>query len=168
MNWKWAILTIGFVFLIGSQSSFAGDEYRCKILQAQRLADSGRLDEAVLVKPGEKFSVERATGEIAGDFIPNGWPGWPARIELIDIGSNHDGFKVVYITPPTPHSHVMTLFIEHFIEDEEKPFVLMNDSEINSGTCVRTDKQDSRIVFNSAMKRLQAQQLMLGRRADVK
>jgi hypothetical protein len=168
MKLNWIILTIAFVFLIGSQSSFAGDEYRCKIIQAQQLTDTGKLKEAMLVKPGEKFSVERATGEIAGDFIPNGWPGWPSRMELIDVGSNHDGFKVVYITPPTPHSHVMTLFIEHYVENEEKPFVLTLDDEVNVGTCVRTDQQDPRIVLNSATKRMQPQQIMLGRRTDVK
>ena len=80
MKLNWIILTIAFVFLIGPQSSFAGDEYRCKIIQAQHLADTGKLKEAMLVKPGEKFSVERATGEIAGDIIPNGWPGWPSRM----------------------------------------------------------------------------------------
>ena len=79
---------------------------------------------------GQSFLVERSTGRIDGSlFEPDRWEVG----KIVDLGSNAQAYKVVFVTPP--HVSVRLLVGDEYQEGPLKRFVLMDNAYVYVGLC---------------------------------
>lgn len=107
----------------------APEDYQCVISEELTLRGDGSLSRyAKPLNIGERFAVNRSTGEVVGGpFIRASI----TKTTLIDSGSSANAFKAVYITL----SDAEILQIEEFAEGKEKPFVAVTLLTVLSGVC---------------------------------
>jgi hypothetical protein len=79
----------------------------------------------------KNFFVDRTNGRIRGDvFSSAGW----TTTQVLDNGSSQQSFKALYLS--SPYVHVRVLVVQEFDEGKSKSFVLLDDGDFISGTCV--------------------------------
>ena len=68
---QWTSFVAGLLFLTLSQSGWATDGYVCEIKSATSVNDVGEIVKsgAYSVTVGTKFSVNRHSGEVVGEFL---------------------------------------------------------------------------------------------------
>jgi hypothetical protein len=123
------------VFSIGLLVSpaFGGTEsYVCSVSSLKTLRDDGALTADNPKDPitGQEFTVDRITGKIIGKYLES--TGYQTRV--LDSGSDQQSFKMIGTSSPG-YLHVLYLQIDEFRKARLKPFVLVDNSLVYSGTC---------------------------------
>jgi hypothetical protein len=126
------LLVISAISGASTLRAFAGGGgYVCRIVSESIINDSGSIE----VRPkhpiiGQDFTVDRASGRIIGRYI--GSQGRDPNV--IEHGSNQQSFKVI-AKNSWGYVHLMLLEVEEYNQGVEKPFLLVDDTEVMSGLC---------------------------------
>lgn len=107
--------------------------YECEFLTASTL-ESGRLVQSKFTKDylANKIYVDHNTGEIVGKFFASSY--WTGEHTLIDRGSDEQSFKVMFLSGGT-YRHVMLLEVMEYAAGPQKPFLLVDDTDVFTGIC---------------------------------
>ncbi|OAI15816.1 hypothetical protein A1507_13410 [Methylomonas koyamae] len=125
------------VLVLISGNAIGGNDYRCTI---ERLSLAGGDSGVVydLYKKnyvGEQFTVERASGVMAG-LLKNSYVTKP---QVIDMGSKENSFKAVTTMRKEQGagagSNVYALTVLEHEEGEKKPFVFLSNEMVFFGHC---------------------------------
>ncbi len=126
-----ALFTIATVAPIESHGS--PGYYICQVSSDAHIKNSGALD-LLRNSPriGEKFSVNKKTGAVAGDiFDALNTP------QLIARGSDQNSFKVLWIQKSAGKNGAFVdyLSIEEFVKGKKKPFGFFSGGLLMTGSC---------------------------------
>ena len=109
--------------------------YRCEVEGFYRFADAQFLPDGGSDLIGQRFAVDRASGETSGFELSN--EGAQERT-VLDRGSNKQAFKVLSVFDVYGrHKAVKYLYIEEFAPSEVKPFFAVSGSWLLTGHCSR-------------------------------
>ena len=126
-------IILALLIVCGSNYAFAIDAYKCTIDYTATLQDNGDIQESDFTKLwlGKEFVVDKGTGRIKGGLSNDNAFGKP---QIIDYGSKEQAFKVLTIFKPS--TTINYLYIEEFNENQEKPFMFIDGTNIFSGKCL--------------------------------
>jgi hypothetical protein len=125
------MLAAGMV-IIGSMSALAqASGYKCTIKQSLKLEKDGSTQPHHLADTyrNKEFIVDRASGRVLGDISYQVW-----NHQVLDSGSDEQSYKSIY-TSQGKYRHIDVLQIEEFQEGAAKPFLLMQGTDMFTGTC---------------------------------
>ncbi|MGS8276881.1 hypothetical protein ACU7AI_02300 [Pseudomonas aeruginosa] len=119
------------IALIGTGNAWALPDYRCTVERTASASESS-LGHMYI---GKQFTVERATGLMAG-ALKNSYVTEP---QVIDYGSSENSYKVVTTMRKNQGagagSSLFALTINEYADDVRKPFVFLSDSDVYLGWC---------------------------------
>lgn len=124
---------IGLSSLASDVSSAYANDYLCKI---ERI-DTSRSSLAEFYQSfiGKEFSVERASGIMAGALKNN----YVLPPEVVDLGSNENSYKVIASLKQGqgagPGSNVYLLTINEYETSAKKPFLFAQNDIVYFGYC---------------------------------
>jgi hypothetical protein len=123
-------LSLVAIWACANVAEAKGNGYICKIVTVGFLQDDGTLEfRAKDPWVGMTFAVDRGSGSIIGDAAStNGW-----HAQVLDPGSEGQGFKMIATTSAL--IHVQYLDVAEYVPGAVKPFVLMDDTTVKTGTC---------------------------------
>jgi hypothetical protein len=118
--------------VVGSSAAKAGQySYSCGVEHVYLVDDKGRIKEnanLIGIMRGERFSVDRVTGKVAGDRIP----AFPVvKSSVLFPGGKGNSFKSYF----QGYNFVSYLEVYEYQDDEGKPFVMHDGDSIFSGFC---------------------------------
>jgi hypothetical protein len=126
------VIAAGMLVIIGSMSGLAqASGYKCTIKHSLRLGEDGSAQPHGLADwyRNKEFIVDRASGRMLGVISSQVW-----NHEVFDSGSNEQSYKSVY-TSQGKYRHIDVLQIQEFLEGAIKPFLLMQGTDMFTGTC---------------------------------
>jgi hypothetical protein len=126
------VLAAGMLVIIGSMSALAqASGYKCTIKRSLQLEKDGSTQphHSADVYRNKEFIVDRASGRVLGDISYQVW-----NHQVLDTGSDEQSYKSVY-TSQGKYRHIDVLQVEEFREGAIKPFLLMQGTEMHTGTC---------------------------------
>jgi hypothetical protein len=128
---KIRLLAIGAA-LVAPQQAVAFSGYKCTIQHSLNLGQDGSTQPHPAAQSylKKEFIVDRASGRMLGDISSNLL--W--KHEVRDLGSDKDSYKSIYTTQP-PYVHVRILQILEFQDGPVKPFLLIENTAMHTGTC---------------------------------
>jgi hypothetical protein len=132
MKYILAVLVMTF-----SMQAFSGKfGYECVVESSYRVSGEGELiRNSTMVFEGEKFSVSRETGEVAGFQAVSSMRA--KQLSVINQGTSEMSFKsIALFSHPNVGGEINVIEIEEFVESDEKPFVMMRGVTIFSGICI--------------------------------
>jgi hypothetical protein len=118
--------------VVSSSAAKAGQySYFCAVENVYLVDDRGRIKEnAILtgIMRGERFTVDRVTGNVAGERIP----AFPlVKSSILSPGGKGNPFKSYF----QGYNFVSYLEVHEYKDGEGKPFVLHDGDSIFSGFC---------------------------------
>ena len=118
--------------VISSSAAKAGQYfYSCAVENVYLVDDKGRIKENARLTGnmrGERFSVDRLTGSVAGGRIP----AFPVvKSSVLFPGGEGNSFKAYF----QGYDFVSYLEVHEYMDGEGKPFVLHDGASIFSGFC---------------------------------
>lgn len=120
-----------FIFLFSSNVLSLSD-YLCEITGVFNVNSEGKVETNILkVFIGEKFSVNRLSGEMTG-ALDNKYVTDPV---VINSGSEENSFQVVNTMKNDVTSNTYSLTIKEFTKENNKPFVFLRNSTVFYGIC---------------------------------
>jgi len=124
------VLVIGTALAERETKAEESSGYKCTIKHSLELGDDGspRPHSSAEAFRNMEFIVDRTSGRLLGDISSQWW-----KHEILDRGSDQQSYKVIYITEPTVH--VNLLQVQEFQVEAVKPFLLVNDTDMHTGTC---------------------------------
>lgn len=126
-----AILMMLLAVLSSSAAKAGQDSYFCAVENVYLLDDKGRIKEnasLTRIMRGDRFSVDRLTGNVAGERIP----AFPlVKSSVLFPGGKGNSFKSYF----QGYNFVSYLEVYEYKDGEEKPFVLHDGASIFSGFC---------------------------------
>ena len=132
---QWTSFVAGMLFLTLSQSGWATDGYVCEIKSATSVNDVGEIvkSEAYSVTVGTKFSVNRHSGEVVGEFLSTTYFNDPL---VLDRGDDEWSFKSVAVDRKRPdNGRLMYISVKEYVDGKLKPFWAHSLGIIYSGMC---------------------------------
>jgi hypothetical protein len=125
------VLVIGTALAERETKAEESSGYKCTIKHSLELGDDGspRPHSSAEAFRNMEFIVDRTSGRLLGDISSQWW----RKHEILDRGSDQQSYKVIYITEPTVH--VNLLQVQEFQVEAVKPFLLVNDTDMHTGTC---------------------------------
>jgi hypothetical protein len=124
------------VLFFGVLDASAGGNYACEITGAFRVEPSGKPNAEVLsVFAGDRFTVDRATGQMSG-ALDNSFASGPI---VVDHGSENSAYRAMNSmkSPVYDGTSFNLLVVEEYIVGKSKPFVYLDDEGVFYGTCER-------------------------------
>lgn len=107
------------------------------VLAESNFADDGKLGPGYDSHIGSTFYVDRETGVLMGAGLSNS--GYPERT-ILDPGSDDNSFKLIWASATIGGSggshHIGYLEIREWAERVIKPFVLVKNGTVLTGTCI--------------------------------
>ena len=132
----WRIGGLLFLIATGTAASAAGPVYECEVLFEEDIGKNGKLEAGIKLYVGRTFHVDRATGTVLGRVLSNS--SYATRT-VIDPGSEEQSFKLISISAEvggTDGGHnAAYLEIKEFESGYLKPFILVNNGRVLTGTC---------------------------------
>lgn len=126
-----ALIGILAGMFIEVQQANAFSAYKCTVKNSYELKRNGMVPHRLSkLHINREFVVDQATGRMQGDLSSASWIG---KNEVLDIGSNEQSYKAIYISPP--FVHVRLLQIKEYDRGPIKDFILTEDTEVLTGTC---------------------------------
>ena len=130
--------TLLVALVAGPRTSIAEEDYDC-IIERVETADATQsdvLNEKRAAYVGKRFTVERATGLMAG-ALKNSYATKPT---VVDRGApKQNSYKVVttmrVIDGAGYGSNLYALVVNEFVEEIKKPFTFLNNDTTYFGTC---------------------------------
>jgi hypothetical protein len=125
------VIVVGLLLTVAGGAA-AYDEtagYKCNIKHSLRLAKDGSAGPRALGDLKIEFVIDRASGRMLGGTTSAVW-----RYEVLDRGSDQQSYKVIY-TSQAGFVHVQLLQIREFEDGPVKPFLLVDGTEVHTGTC---------------------------------
>ena len=121
------------LLILASNNAIAGKNFKCVVLDANILSDTGLLERNKISKIylNREFIVDRETGKMIGE-VSNTNSGFKPKV--YDVLPSENGYKAITIY--SPHPTVDYLQIKEYVEGREKPFFFTTGSIIMSGNCV--------------------------------
>jgi len=115
------------------EAQASDSRYRCEVEGFYRFADAQFVPDAQSELIGDRFSVDRTSGEISGFELSN----TEAQDRIVlDKGSSKQAFKVLSVFEVYgPHQAVKYLYIEEFAPTPEKAFFAVSGSWLLTGRC---------------------------------
>lgn len=109
-------------------------DYLCTVHEAYDVTADGKLESKSTTHKfliGQRFSVERTTGAMAGDVKH----GTYSEITVLDPGSDEQSYKVVGVSK-AQYMYLDYLEIKEYADSPNKPFIFRSRTGIRTGTCV--------------------------------
>jgi hypothetical protein len=105
--------------------------YKCNIKHSLQLGKDGSAEPNALADQYRKmeFVIDRASGRMLGGTASAVW-----RYEVWDRGSGQQSYKAVY-TSQAGFLHIQLLQINEYENGPVKPFLLVDGTEVHTGTC---------------------------------
>ena len=103
--------------------------YKCNIKHSLQLGKDGAAEPRALGDLKIEFVIDRASGRMLGGTAATVW-----KYEVLDYGSSQQSYKVLY-TSQAGFLHIQLLQIEEFEDGPVKPFLIVDSTEVHTGTC---------------------------------
>lgn len=132
---QWTSFVAGLLFLTLSQSGWATDGYVCEIKFATSVNDVGEIvkSAASSVTVGTKFSVNRHSGEVVGEFLSTAYFNDPL---VLYRGDDEWSFKSLAVDRSRPdNGRLMYISVKEYADGKLKPFWAHSIGIIFSGMC---------------------------------
>lgn len=126
------------ILIIGCfQNVLAGEaSYNCQIAEQLSLGNNGNLEKPP--RPyliGQKFSVDRKTGATAGAELAL-YSLADSQIKILASGNSENAFSEIIVSPAAGGGvHTTSIWINEHSKTNDKPFVILANSQVTSGTC---------------------------------
>ena len=132
---QWTSFVAGLLFLTLSQSGWATNGYVCEIKSATSLNNVGEIvtSGASIVTVGTKFSVNRNSGEVVGEWFSTEDFNDPL---VLDRGDDEWSFKSVAVDRNRlGNGRLMYINVKEYADGKLKPFWAHRLGIIYSGMC---------------------------------
>jgi hypothetical protein len=125
-------IVFGLLLTVAGGATAYGEAagYKCNVKHSLQLGKDGSLKPRALGDRKMEFVIDRASGRMLGDLASTIW-----NIEVLDRGSDKQSYKVLYTSQPGPFLYIQLLQIEEEENGPVKPFLLVDSTEIYTGTC---------------------------------
>lgn len=134
----WGLLAVAAIMLAHADQTDAANgfsAYKCVVKATYELS-VGSFKSAVNSSRylDHDFVVDRMTGRIIGDSISS--TGYKT-IEVLDIGSDQQSYKVLYFSAGDGHGNIGLLVIQEWEKGSSKSFALNHETLVSTGFCRR-------------------------------
>jgi hypothetical protein len=125
-------IAVGLLLTVAGGAAAYGEAagYKCNIKHSLQLGKDGSAQPNALANQyrNMEFVIDRASGRMLGGTASN----W--KYEVWDRGSNQQSYKAVY-TSQAGFLNVQLLQIREYENGPVKPFLLVDGTEVHTGTC---------------------------------
>ncbi len=132
--------SLGFALLAAAGIARAGESsYVCEVAQIYNLQSDGTLRTSPIMEKVVKehsFSVSRITGALSGNSLSLDTSS-AKQIRVVNPGSKDNSFRAMadFGTFPNGSRPYQLIEVQEFVAGPVKPFVLMGDLGVVTGTC---------------------------------
>ena len=126
-------IVVGLLLTVAGGAAAYGEAagYKCNIKHSLQLGKDGSAQPNALANQyrNMEFVIDRASGRMLGGTASTFW-----NYEVLDRGSDQQSYKALY-TSQAGFLNIQLLQINEYEDGPVKPFLLVDGTEVHTGTC---------------------------------